>query len=519
MAMPPLLDRRRAAGLAAVAALTLVQGAAAGAAAFATRGLFAAMHEGSAPPATGLAVLAAAGVLIAAARVMARQIGERIGQDYARRVRAALFDHAARMPAGAVAARRPGYMALRFVGDMTALRNWLSLGLPRLIAAAVLVPAMLAVLWMLDPVFALAVGPVVGAALALSVRGGLRLVPLHRRLRARRARIAAEMTERMPLAPGLDRLGRRSRELAALDRRTAAMIAAALHHRRSVETLKALPDMAAGLSASLIVLCGHRAGAPTGDMAAALAALGLLLAPLRDLGGVWNHRAAHAVAAAKAAAACSGTARDLYRAGRSLPRGPVDVVFENLALPSGTRLSARLRGGHATDLPVADIDGHRLADLLLGLDVPGPGRILLAGIDLTDLSRGTLRRNVLAVDAQPVILHGSLRRALVMGCDDRPDDARLERIARQVGLACALARLGGLGGTVLDGGRNLTPQERRAIAVARVRLVRPRLVVVGQDMGQDTGADFGGGPDRWGSRRDATILRLRSGPAPGGPPP
>lgn len=513
MAMPPLLDRHRGAGLAAVAAFTLVQALAAGAAAFATRGLFEGMHQGSAPALAVLSVLVGAGAVIAVSRVLARQIGERIGQDYARQIRAALFEHAALMPAPMVAKRRPGYMSLRFVGDMTAFRNWLSMGLPRLITAGVLVPAMIAVLWALHPVFALAVVPVVALAIALITWGGLRLVPLQRRLRARRARIAAEMTEKMPLAPALDRLGRRDRELSSLDRRTAAMIAAALDLRWSVEALKALPDMAAGLAAASIILFGFRAGLGTGDIAAALAAVGLLLAPLRELGGVWNHRAAHAVAAGKAKAACAHAKRDLYRGGMSLPKGPVDVAIENLSLPSGDVLSARIAGGDITELPLTQMDGDRMVELLLGLDAPKEGRVLLAGIDLRDLSRGTLRRNVLSVDAQPVILHGSLRRALLMGCDDRPDDERLNRLARQVGLGDALARLGGLGGTVLEGGRNLTRDERLAIALSRVRLIRPRLVIVEDEVARNAVSPR----KTWGTRRDATILRIGSSARAGRP--
>lgn len=95
--LPPLLDRQRARGLAAVAALTVLQGTAAGAAAFATRSLFEAMHGGEALPVTELTALVGAAVVIAATRVTSHQLGERIGQDYAREIRTALFEYTARM--------------------------------------------------------------------------------------------------------------------------------------------------------------------------------------------------------------------------------------------------------------------------------------------------------------------------------------------------------------------------------------------------------------------------------------
>lgn len=482
MALPPLLDRGRGRGLAVVAALTLVQGVAAGAAAFATRALFKEMHDGGALPAAGLAILIGAGAVIAATRIAARYQGEQIGQDYARQIRAALFDHAARMPASAVAQRRVGYMSLRFVGDMTAFRNWLGLGLPRLVAGAVLIPTMLVVLWLLDPVLAYVVLPVIALTLLAITLGGLRLIPLQRRLRMRRARIAAEMAERMPMAPQLDRLGRRVKELAQLDKRTDAMIRAALRHRLSVETLKAVPDLAAGLAAALIILTGYRAGLGTGSIAAALAVLGLLLSPLRDLGGVWNHRAAFSAASSKAEAALSRAHRDVYRDGKSLPKGPVEVVFDDVALPSGTRLTFSVERGADTELVLHEHDSEAVVDMLLGLDAPSTGAIRLSGIDLRDLSRGTLRRNVQRVGTKPEILQGSLRRVLLMGCNDRLDDAALEALAREAGLDTLLDRISGLGGKVLEGGKNLTQTERLAISVVRVWLSHPKLILIDLDV-------------------------------------
>lgn len=500
--LPPVLDNGRGRGLVAVATLTLVQAAAAAAAAFATRALFEAMHGAAPLPVVPLTVLAAAGFVTAGTRVAARVMGERLGQDYARQIRAALFDHAARMPARAVAARRAGYMSLRFVGDMTAFRNWLGLGLPRLVTGVVLIPAMLVVLWVLHPIFALVVLPVIAVTLLAILLGGLRLVPLQRRLRLRRARIAAEMAERMPLAPWLDRLGRRGTELAQLQKRTDAMIGAALRHRRTAELLRALPDLAAGIAAALVILVGHRGGLTPGSIAAALAVLGLVLSPLRDLGGVWNHRAAFLAARVKAVAALSRGQRDLYRAGQGLPPGPVDIAFEKVALPSGGFFSCHVAAGDTVTLPLDELDAAAVMDMLLGLEAPSAGRILLSGIDLQDLSRGSLRRGIGEVSCAPEILQGSLRRALTMGCSDRPACSVLAALARQEGLGPLLDRLGGLDGTVREGGRNLTRGERLGISLLRLHLTRPRLILVRAE------ADLHGLKRiaRYRKRRKATVL-------------
>lgn len=505
MDLPPLLNSARRAGLARVAGLTVMQGVAAGAGAFATRALFEAMRGDQALPRTALAVLVGAGLVFAAMRIAARQAGERIGQDYARDIRAALFNQAARMPAQAVSQRRSGYMALRFVGDMTAFRNWPALGLPGLVAAAVLIPAALSILWFLHPTLAMAVGGLVLLSVTAITAGGLSLPTTQRRLRARRARIAAEMAERMPIAPHLDRLGRRRTELALLDRLTDRMITMALRQRLVVESIKAVPDAAAGLSAAVVLVLGHRIGLEAGTLAASLAVLGLLVAPLRDLGAAWDYWSAFRAAAIKAGAALDRQPRDLYRDRRSLPPGPISVELVEVPLISAPPLSCKIAPGTVAVLPMSPNDAMALNSMLLGLDDAGTGRILLSGLNFRDLSRGTLRRNIALIGPSPQILRGSLRRVLTLGCDGRPDDRRLARLATEHGLGPLLERLGGLDGRVQERGHNLTVDECDAISLVRLHLLRARLILVAPDTGREAMVYL----QRYLSKRVATVVMTR----------
>lgn len=506
MRCPGPLANGRWRGLARVTALTLLQGGAAGAAAFATRGLFEALRAPGPLPATLLAVLVASGVVIAAARVAARVSGERLGQGYARDIRMALFEHAAGMPASEVAARRSGYMSLRFVGDMTAFRNWLGLGLPRLIAGAVLIPLMLIVLVLLEPAFAVWIVPLVGLALAAISAGGLRLRPLHRRLRARRARIAAEMSERMPLAPQLDRLGRSRTERRQLDKRIERMVTAAVARLRLSEALKAVPDALAGLAAVAILMAGARAGASPGTIAGGLAALGLVLSPMRDLASVWNLHSAWRQAARKAQAALDRAQRGAYADSQRLPSGPAAIEIADLPLPSGRALNLHLAPGAVAELSARDGDGDFALRALAGLEDVPPDRVRLSGICITRLSRGALRRGVVVLGAAPPILQGSLRRALSMGVIERLADDDLEALAREAGLGPTLDRLGGLDGPVREGARNLSGSEAAAISLVRARQLAPRLVLLEATTGsldarmQERIAD-------WLSARGATVLR------------
>lgn len=479
MDVPHLMENGRQRGLAVVSLLTLVQGAAAGAAAFATRGLFDAVHTGAALPLSLLVALVASGFVIAGARVLSCLTGERLGQDYALAVRLTLLEQASAMPASAVAKRRSGYMSLRFVGDMTAFRNWLGKGLPRLIAALIMIPASCAVLWWLEPRFALVVAPLFAVTLALLAVAGPRLEPLHQRLRTQRAQIAADMAERMPLAPELDRMGRRPTEMRRLRKQTKRMIRAALHRLLWAETLKALPDIVAGFAVCAVIITGAQTGAGAGTIAGALAAIGLVLAPLRDLASVWNFRAAYLTARKKAAAVLARDPRGVGQGDCRLPKGPVRLAAHDFPVASGEALSFDIPAGRSQTLTCDPSDADTLFSALCGLEKVLPGQITLSGICLSSLSRGSLRRGVQRVTSRPVILKGSLRRNLALGLSDRPADDTLEQAARRAGLGGLMARGAGLESTLHEGGRGLSAAERSALALARILLGKPKLVLLG----------------------------------------
>ncbi|WP_176804996.1 ABC transporter transmembrane domain-containing protein [Paracoccus isoporae] len=508
--LPPLLAVGRRWLLARVAALTLLQAAAAGAAAIATRSLFAALD--TAPedlPATALIVLALSGAVIATVRVAAQLAGERLGQGYALDLREALFDHACAMSASDVAARRSGYVGLRFVGDMTAFRNWARLGLPRLIAGVILIPATCLILAWLSPALLWALLPPVAVALVAIVAGGPMLVPLQRRLRARRGRIAAEMTERMALAPEIDRLGRRSGEMRRLRQRSERMIQAALARLRLAEALKALPDLVAGLCAALLILIGARTGLGTGTIAAALAVLGLLLTPMRELAGVWNHYAAWRAARDKCAAALARPRRGNYGR-RGLPPGPVTLSMAGLPLNADSPpLSMTCDAGARCLLSLPEAQISHLFSLLQRLEVPPPETLFLSGIPLEQLSRGALRRNICRIGPDVPMLRGSLRRMLTLAVSSRPDDDRILDVIDRLGLRGVLCPDGDLNRRVSEGGRNLSTEQRAAISLVQAAMARPRLVLVGQDMSA-AGPDLCNALGRWLKGASVTVLCAES---------
>jgi len=149
---PAILRQRRWIGLLILVALAFGQAVTIIVTAFATRDVFMVLREGgSTVPVTALVAIALAGSALFALRALEGSVAERTGQSYAADIREALFKHITRMPASAIARRRSGALALRYVGDLTAFKGWVSRGLARLISASITIPSAFVVLYLLQP--------------------------------------------------------------------------------------------------------------------------------------------------------------------------------------------------------------------------------------------------------------------------------------------------------------------------------------------------------------------------------
>jgi thiol reductant ABC exporter CydD subunit len=118
-----------------------------------------------------------------------------------------------------------------------------------------------------------------------------------------------------------------------------------------------------------------------------------------------------------------------------------------------------------------------LGRLLVGLERPDEGGVLVGGIDLRAIDRHSWARRVAWVPQHPVIASGRLRDYLTTGLDAPPPDAVIWASLARAVVDDVARELGGLDAPVGPGGRLLSGGERRRLAVARALLRRPRLLV------------------------------------------
>lgn len=481
MTVPPLFAKGRRVIWGGLAALALAQAIALVAGVAGTRLAFAGLEDGAVP---GLALwlIGGAALMLAGLRPGLRLLAERLGQDQAIAIREALYRHAMDAAPERLARRRRGYLMLRLTGDMTTLKDGISRSLPLVLQAVALVPAGLLALVLIDPRFALAGAALTGltlAGLALTRRS---LSEAHRDLRNTRARLVADLAERLPIAPDLARLGRRQAEVARLD-----SAGRALHQKSAVrliraECLRALPGGLAGLCAVAVMWDGARRGLAAGEIAGALAALGVIGHALVELAGAVDRLTGWQIARGTLARhLAEPEGPDAAQRPEPVRLGHVTGQVKVVAAPGMTK-PAELCLAPGSRGAISSFDTDWLLRLLSGQDMHPDVSVMLDGIAVHRLTPGSIRRNIGILSAAPLLLKGSVRRNLCLGLTERPDDATLLKRLAKAGLGPSLARLGGLDGSVPENGRALSHADRFLLSVLRAAVQRPRVLLVGPDV-------------------------------------
>ena len=163
---------------------------------------------------------------------------------------------------------------------------------------------------------------------------------------------------------------------------------------------------------------------------------------------------------------------------------PGSVVFENVSFayrpddPILTDLSFRIAPGEHVALVGPTGSGKStIIRLLCRLYEPQQGRILLDGVDIRELPQSLLRQRLGVVLQDTFLFSGNVADNLRL--DASISDAELLRLSQELGLQPLLARLpGGLGCELRERGANLSSGERQLLAVARVAIRDPSVLVM-----------------------------------------
>ena len=435
---------------------------------FATRDAFSALHGGGSLSNWTLFELIGSGLGAAGLEVLRRICAERLGQSYASSLRLVLYRHLAGMRKHELDARRLGALSLRFVGDLSAARNWYGWGLPRVISAVIVLPGAAIVLWLLEPRIALVGCVVLAGSILLMAIAAIGFEMLHQTLRTRRASIAIAMIERIAIAPILDLMGRTQQELDALAEKGQQLRSDAASRAWRAGFLGAIPQVGLAVAGAAALWQAARLDAVPGTVAATLAILGILALPLRDLAVSWDHFNGWRIARKKALTLLSQHSR-LRRP--TLASQPIEItasgVLEGqsveLSIPAGA--IGKLRGGN-------NRQRSSLALLLAGLD-ERPEIQITYGKEAAGLPR------IHFIGDNPIALQGSLRRTMTLGISPRPKGQEILQMAHEFGLKHLLPQgRKSLKARISEAARNVSTSDSLRIDLVRIALANPALVVI-----------------------------------------
>lgn len=440
--------------------------------------------------ATGIAAMAGG---MALARGLERALAERLGQSYAEEVRDRLLEHLGRMTTRGRSGLGRGGVLSRFVGDLTAVRQWVSLGLARLAVSGVVVVLVVAALLVLAPVVGVAVAVVllVAGVATAAVTPGLRNAT--EAARRRRARMTGEVVDRLDHLATVQASGQVDRERRRMRRAGERVTEAAVDRAHAIGMLRALAEAAGGIAAGAALVVGAAAvqagQLSAGAVVASMTAAALLATQLRDLGRVVELASAHRVAMvairrtlAAPSARRSTTPSVMAPAALSGPRAAARVRLEHVRVADvlGGRCPLDVTVEPGTTVAIVGPNGAGKSTLLrlaTGLDEPDEGRVLLAGRDLVDWEDGALRATIGAAGPQLPLLRGSLRRSVAYRHPDATQE-ELDAVASLCGLADVLADVGGWDARIGQAGSRMSAGQQARATLARAVLGAPGLLVL-----------------------------------------
>ena len=221
---------------------------------------------------------------------------------------------------------------------------------------------------------------------------------------------------------------------------------------------------------------------------------------------------------AVSASAAESTAANIPAPLQVMPSPRGEVVFERVHFsyrpdePILQDLSFRLAPGEHVALVGPTGSGKTtVIRLLCRLYEPQQGRILLDGRDIRTLSLPDLRRQLGVVLQDTFLFSGSVGDNLRLDRDI--DDNQLKDVCRDLGLSSLLGRLPqGLDTELRERGGNLSSGERQLLAVARVAIRNPNVLVMDEAtafMDPSTEATLQRDLDRLLERRTAIVIAHR----------
>lgn len=430
----------------------------------------------------GLAMIA---VCTSWLRMRERIDSEQLGQDYIHRIRLQLFKHLTKLAPRALQKKGRGSIVLRFIGDLNAIKRWVSLGLARIMVAGVTMAGTLAAMLILNWVLASGVILVIALGTFCIFRLGRQIQTTAKEGRRRRSYLATNVNEKIASMAVVQVFGQSTREQRRLRRQSNRLRMAMMARAGKIGLLRAFVQSTAILATGVVLLLGiyeTTAGRSSpGTVVAVLTVVGLLIPTLRGLGRVYEywHDAQISSKKIKQFLKTPALIAEIADAPDLKPdRGRLEFAGVNL-LGAVKTVTIAAEPGKVVGITGPNGAGKStLLSLAARLIDPDEGKVLINGQDLTAHSISSVRRAVGMVSPDLPLLRGKIEKNLRYRCPDAPAE-EIERIKALCEIDDILSDLPeGDQTRLIEGGLNLSLGQRQRIELARALMGNPEILLL-----------------------------------------
>ena len=429
------------------------------------------------------------GVVYMAVVAASRYVGGDLGWRATNRLRSDLVMHVLRLDLTFHHAHPPGELLERIDGDVERLADFFAQLTVHLLFGFALILSVTAVLWVEDWRLGLGIAAFVAANLVIHVYGQRMSVPRWLASRESAADASSYIGERMDGIKDIQTSGAGPYEVERFDRLVKTEFAADRRARLFSTTAGGVSDMAYGIGVSAIV--GLGAYLVVGDAISAGTVMMVMLYALRLRGDVQQvsrdvddlNRAGASIQRVRDMLDVQPTIRDEGR--RTPPTGPLSVEFDDVRFAyHGNNwvledVSFDLRPGRVLGLLGRTGSGKTtMSRLIFRLYEAQGGAVRIGGAPVGDMRLDALRSRLGMVTQDVQLFRGSLRDNITL-FDETVADSTVFKALEELGLEQWVESLGdGLDTELAAGGRQISAGEAQLVAMARVFLKDPDLVIL-----------------------------------------